>query len=127
MSTGNGRITFEPDGRRSHFSSILLGPSTGTVAPNFTFDRSMCPLCDSGTSAAGLKNELGADSKPRRHVNERVDAEEVNTATHQVANPGLGDTQTLSGVGLLQATRPYHLLQVHHQFCADLEVLGLLG
>jgi len=35
--------------------------------------------CDAGTTAAGLKNELGANSKPGQHVDERVDAEQVDS------------------------------------------------
>jgi hypothetical protein len=41
--------------------------------------------------------------------------------------PGLRHAQKLSGLGLLQSACGDHLLQVHHQLRADLEVLGLVA
>jgi len=53
---------------------------------------------DSGAAAAGLENELGPDSESGQHVEECVDAEEVDSTTHQVAHSGLRDAEKPGGL-----------------------------
>jgi len=67
-----------------------------------------------------VQNELGPDAKAGQHVDERVDAEEVDPAAHPVAHPGLRAPKKFGRLGLLQSARGDHLLQVGHELGAHL-------
>ena len=54
------------------YAAFNLVPRPGPAfAPQMAgwFRKKIAALCDSGTSAAGLKNEFGVDSKSGQHVN----------------------------------------------------------
>ena len=88
--------------------SIRIGASGSKIAHRIL-------LRDSSTLATRLKKELRANSKPGQHVNERIAAEEVDSAAHEIADPGLGDAKKLGCLGLLQPACGDHLLQVRHE------------
>src|SRR5947208_8552245 len=83
-------------------------------------------LGDSGTPARGLKDDLGADAELGEHVDQGVDAEEVDSTAHEVADARLGHAQELGSLALLQPARRNRLLEAQHQFGADLEVQSLI-
>jgi len=77
-------------------------------------------------SARCLGNELDVSAEAGQHINQRVRAEQVDTASQQVAHTGLGYPQHLGRLRLAQAAATHDFLHMEHQDSADLEVLGLL-
>jgi hypothetical protein len=74
-----------------------------------------------------MKDDLRADAKLGEHVDQRVDAEEADLATHQVAHPRLRHAQELGCFALCQPTRLDLLLETEHEVRPDFQMLGLIA
>ncbi|MFZ2061336.1 MAG: hypothetical protein WAU82_10030 [Candidatus Binatus sp.] len=76
------------------------------------------------TVYAGNSN-LNAHSSAREHVHKRVDAEQVDLATNQIAYARLGDSKEVCRRTLGQLARPDETPDFYHQFRAKPQALGL--
>jgi hypothetical protein len=55
-------------------------------------------------SPNGRQNESDPEPSLAEHVDERVDAEQIDAPADQVAHPGLGDLEQLRGLGLRETS-----------------------
>ena len=95
----------------------LLGMSAGCVLSNAASRR----------LAAG-RQEAKLDSDPRagQHVDETLDAEQIDFPANKIADPGLGYSKELRGGVLRQLARLDYLPEFRHQLSAQPQALGLL-
>ena len=70
-------------------------------------------------------NHFDSDRQPGEHVDETVNAEEVDAAPDQITHARLRYTQKSGGLGLLQSPGLQRLLDLDEQASAHPEVLGL--
>jgi len=83
--------------------------------------------CHAQGSAWELKDEPGADSELGQHVDQSLGAEEIDPATHEVADSRLSDAQQLSGLALLELARRNRPLEIQQQVGTNPERFGLVG
>jgi hypothetical protein len=65
-------------------------------------------------------------SEPTEHVDQRLDAEEMQPAPQEIANAGLTHLQQLCELRLLEPSRCRDLLDLDQKVSSDHEVLGLM-
>jgi len=69
--------------------------------------------------------KLDLYSCARQHVNQSLDAEQVDFSANQIAYPGLGYSKELRGGVLRQLARLDQSPEFHHQLSAQPQALGL--
>src|SRR6516164_1833452 len=88
-------------------------------------DPAITSLCNL-SSTGRLDHEPHLHSEPAEHVDQRLDAEEMQPPPQEVADARLAHLQQLRELRLLQASRGHDLLNLDQEVRADDEVLGLL-
>ena len=71
-----------------------------------------------------MDDDFYAYANTSEHVDEGVDAEEVDLSFVEIADAGLSDAEELGGFRLFQTLRFNGLAEVDHQVRADLQVFG---
>ena len=67
-----------------------------------------------------------ADPQPGKHINQAVDAEEVEAPSDEFTDPGLGHAKQLGRLGLLQAAGIKRPLDLDEEVRPNSEMFGLL-
>jgi hypothetical protein len=82
-------------------------------------------LC-AATTAGSSNSKLDAHACSREHVDEHVDAEQIDLATNKIAYPWLGDSKEIRCRALRQFARLNKPPDFHHQLRAKPQALSLL-
>jgi hypothetical protein len=80
-------------------------------------------LCAAPTVDA-RDSKLNAHSCAREHIDERVEAEQVDLAANEIANPRLGNSKEVCRRTLGQFARPDKARDFHHQLRAKPQALS---
>jgi hypothetical protein len=78
------------------------------------------------TTINGSDSKLDAHSCTRKHVDQRVDAEQVYLAANKIADPRLRNSQEACRRTLREFTRLNQTPDLHHQLGAKPQALSLL-
>ena len=81
-------------------------------------------LC-AATTAGSSNSKLDAHACSREHVDEHVDAEQIDLATNKIAYPWLGDSKEIRCRALRQFARLNKAPDFHHQLRAKPQALSL--
>src|SRR5713101_5825755 len=88
-------------------------------------DPAITSLCNL-SSTGRLDHEPHLHPEPAEHVDQRLDAEEMQATPQEIADARLAHLQLFRELRLLQASRRHDLLNLDQEVRADDEVLGLL-
>jgi site-specific DNA-cytosine methylase len=63
----------------------------------------------------------------RNHIHQRVDAEQIDLAAHQVADSGLRDPKQLRSLSLREVSRIDHFAELDHEIGSESQVCSVVG
>jgi hypothetical protein len=78
------------------------------------------------TTVDAEDSKLNAYSSVGEHIDQRIDAEQVDLATNEIADPGLRNSKEVCGRTLRQFARLDKTPDFHHQLRAKAQTLSFL-